>query len=330
MFNFSFFNKSSTFGLDIGYETLKIVELRKRENCPSLIGAIEVPLTERILEKDSFKNKESAAKMIKEACSKAKPNFISAKRIVSALPENFIFSKTIQMPKMKAEEYRNSVPVEAAGYLPIPIEEAYLDYQVLIVHPNEPLVDVLIVATPRKLVDDFVEVTKMAGLELVALETKPIAVGRAIGANQSLNGSVIAEIGTEVTRISIWDNNSIRLTTSASIGKNQISKALQGNLENAKKDKIDLNPEANLVLGTIAEEILNAIRYHQNRDYNPKPITKILLCGSGANIEGIDKIIEKDTKIKAEIIRPKIDNGKKILGPEFIISYGLALRNEEE
>lgn len=326
MFGLSFSKKSAVFGLDIGYETLKLVQLQRSGRGVSLVGFIEVPLTERILEKDHFKNKAQTATLIKEACKKAKPHSINARNIVSALPETFVFSKTIQMPKMKEEEYKNAVPIEAAQYLPIPVENVYIDYQVLIVHPDEPLVDVLFVATPKKLVDDYVEMTKMAGLELLALETKPIAVGRAVNLALQLNGSVIVEIGTELSRISIWDNNSIRLITSINIGKNQIFEALG---PNKPLQVTSENIEAYSQVTGIVNEVINAIKYHQNRDYKPKPLGKILLCGSGANIEGISAIFEQEIKIKCEKIVPKL-LGNVVLGSEFITSFGLALRNEME
>lgn len=310
MFKFSLFN-NSIFGLDIGYETLKLVELKKVKNSFGLVGSIEVPLTERILEKDHFKNIEKTADTIKQACQKAKPNKISARKIVSALPETFVFSKTIQMPKMTKQEYDKSIPIEAAQYLPIPVEEVYIDYQVLINHPDESLSDILVVASPKKLVDDYVAMTKLANLELLALETKPIAVGRAIANSRKLNSCVIAEIGTEVTRIAIWEDNSLRLTSTVPTGKNQLSMAgAIGSVTN------------------ITEEIINDIKYHQTRDYKPKPIERIYICGSGAQIDSISDLIEKEVKLETEIFSPELIGNK--LGTEHITSCGLAMRGEME
>lgn len=325
-----FSNNNSIFGLDIGYETLKLVQLQKKGKQFSLVGYSEIPLTERILERDSFKNKATTANLIKEACRKAKPSSIKAKRIVSALPETFVFSKTIQMPKMSNAEYEKAIPVEAAQYLPIPVEDVYLDYQILIVHPDEPLVDILLVASPKKLVDEYVEITKMAGFELMALETKPIAVGRAIATAENLDGLVIIEVGSEISRVAIWDSGNIRLITSIAVGKNQIAESLGAIGSNISKLSLkDEGPEGSTAIKTIIDEVLNAIKYHQNRDYKPNPIKKIILSGSGAAISGIDEEIEKQLKIKTEIVRPTLAN-KQILGPEFITSYGLALRSEYE
>ncbi|OQA04435.1 MAG: Competence protein A [bacterium ADurb.Bin400] len=313
------------FGLDIGFETMKLVELRKENGKNRLLGASNYALTKRILEKDKFQDKAATAEMIKKACLAAKPNPITAKKIVSALPETFVFSKTIQMPKMSPKEYEQALPMEAAQYIPIPIEEMYLDHQVLMEHANEPLVDLLLVATPKQLVDDYVEVAQMAGCELVALETKPLAAGRALLSKKEPRGSLILEIGTVVSRISVWNRNNIMLTTTVSVGKNTILPTIK----EGEDQLFGHSSSQQEVVEPIVEEVTNVIRYHQNRYYSPKPIERILLCGSGACFKGIDKYFEKSAGIKTNIAQLEVVT-KDRLDPEFVTSFGLALRDEYE
>jgi type IV pilus assembly protein PilM len=197
----------------------------------------------------------------------------------------------------------------------------------MIVHPDEPLVDILLVAAPKKLVDEYVEVTKMAGFELSALETKPIAVGRAVAASAPLKGAIIIEIGTEITRLSLWDNNNLRLSTSVPLGKNQIEGSLSH--EYNKSATISNSVTTSSLLASIPQEIVNSIKYHNSRDYHPTPIQNIYLCGSGAKISGIAEYIQKETNIGTQIILPNIKEKEKI-GTEFITAFGLALRNDLE
>lgn len=316
----------NVFGLDIGFETLKLCETRRHGNRVSIIGMSEYPITERILEKDTIRNKAKVANMIKEAMRKGKPHSIRAKRIVTALPETFVFSKTIQMPKMGAKELKSAVPNEAAQYLPMPITEVYIDYQVLIVHPDESLIDILIAAAPKRLVDDYVDMAKMAKLELAALETKPVAVGRALIPEKTNDGIAIVHIGTEITRISVWDKGEIRLVTTVSSGKNKLLESIGVSGKTTKdiaRAKIDEN--ILIPLTTIIDEVAEAIRYHQNRGYKPSPIKHIELCGSGALIQNLDKMIEKEIKIKTEVSIPKFKIKDK-LDPHYLTSFGLSLR----
>ena len=323
-------NSGNVFGLDIGYETLKLCETRRSGNSVKIVGFSELSITERILEKDTIKNKAKVANMIKEAMRQAKPHQIRAKKIVSALPETFVFSKTIQMPKMSHKELKTAIPNEAAQYLPMSITDVYIDYQILVTHPEENLMDILMAAAPKKLVDDYVEMAKMAKLELVALETKPVAVGRALIPEKSNEGIAILHIGTEVTRISIWDKGDIRLITTVSTGKNKLLESMGLSSKNSKeiaKVKIDENSKQQLVipLGSIIDEVAEAIRYHQNRGYKPSPIKLIELCGTGALIPGLDKLIEGEIKIKTEVSNSKF-NLKEKLDPHYLTSFGLSLR----
>lgn len=327
---FSFIGGSErVFGLDIGFETLKLCEVSKStSNGVELWGISEYTLTEPILDRDRIRDKAATANMIKEACRKASPRPIKARKIVTALPETFVFSKTIQVPKMSSRELDTAVPNEAAQYLPIPLSDVYIDYQILSTHPEESLMDVLVAASPKKLVDDYVEMAKMADLELAALETKPIATGRAIIRDKTKSIAVV-HIGTELTRIAIWDRGNIRLVTTASSAKNQILEKIYS-IKPGIKDisEINLNSDQEtfgVVFNEIIDEVLDAIRYYQNRSYKPNPIDYIEICGSAAKIKGVDNYFSKATKIQSKVSSPLITN-KKTLEPQFIPALGLALR----
>ncbi len=322
--------KNQVFGLDIGFETLKLCQARRHGQAATIIGMADIPITERILEKDQIKNKAATANIIKEACRKAKPHPITAQKIVSSLPETFVFSKTIHIPKMNKNELATAVPNEAAGYLPIPASDVYIDYQILITHPDEPLMDVLIAAAPKRLVDDYVEMAGMAGMELSALETKSISTGRALIPTNSQTGIAILHIGTEISRISVWDKGEIRLVTTVATGKNQImesAKATDPTLNNvAQIDLAAENADAlSVAFDPIINELTEAIRYHQNRGYKPSPVTQIKICGSAALIKNIAPFIEQKIKIKSVVATPQY---KTNLGvePEFMTAFGLALR----
>lgn len=329
MFNL---NKNETvFGLDIGYETIKLVQTKKEGGRITLVGASEIPLKERLLERDQFKNKADIANQIKEALRQAKPKSITAGAIVTSLPETFVFTKTIQLPKMSDKELAEAVPNSASEYLPIPVEEVYLDYQIMMVHPDEPQIDVFVAAAPKKLIDDYVELSNLIGMELAALETKSFAAGRAILYQDKTPGLVILHIGTEYSRISIWDSGLIRLSSTVSIGKNQLLENLgiAGKELGQAKITSDSYSEISAALSGVTDEIIAAIKYHQNRDFRPQPIKKIILCGSSASIQGLDQYIEKEVNIKTESFKLRFSDNYE-LPPQYIAAYGLSLRNAQE
>jgi len=169
----------------------------------------------------------------------------------------------------------------------------------------------------------------MANLELAALETKPIAVGRALIPEKSTEGIAILHMGTELSRISIWDMGKIRLVTTTAVGKNKILEFFQAsNPSFSDPSKIDLSGTEDLDVGPlsqIVEAVNEAIRYHQNRGYKPSKIAKIEICGSAASLKNVDKYIESQTKIPSRIAQPKFHLNQKI-SPDDITAFGLALR----
>jgi Tfp pilus assembly PilM family ATPase len=169
--------------------------------------------------------------------------------------------------------------------------------------------------------------TKMAGFELIALETKPMAVERAVLAAASPRGAaVIIEIGTEISRVIIWDGN-IRLITTVNIGNNQLKDALgTSNFNNSNLASHDsLAPAIN----SFCNEIVNAIKYHQTRDHKPRPVTEIVLCGSGAEVPGMSEKIESALKIKTIRVLPRVEGNEK-LKTSFITAVGLAMRPDDK
>jgi len=75
----------------------------------------------------------------------------------------------------------------------------------------------------------------------------------------------------------------------------------------------------------IVDEIIESIRYHQNRGYKPSKVTEINICGSGTVISGVEKYISEKTQIATRIAIPAQNNKTKV-APEFLTAYGLALR----
>ncbi|MCX6807084.1 MAG: pilus assembly protein PilM, partial [Candidatus Berkelbacteria bacterium] len=83
------------FGLDVGHESIKVVQLKKAGSLFRLKSYGDSPCPKEPFSKDSIKDKKELSIAIKKAVTDHR---ISAKQLVSALPESYVFSKIIQMP----------------------------------------------------------------------------------------------------------------------------------------------------------------------------------------------------------------------------------------
>lgn len=296
--------KKPTLGLDIGYKTLKVMQLKGDGPGARLLGVSEVEIPPKTLTKEGIKDKDKVAQAIVQAMKNAKPHPISARIVSSALPESLVFTKSIDLPMMKPEEINRNIASQANEFFPIPQNETYLDWQIVGNLPGKNTIDVLVVAAPKIIIDSLTETISKAGLELSSLETKPVAATRALIPPRDNGPYLILDIGAKTSSIICYDQGTIKLTSTISAGGDDLVSDFQANVKN------------------IAREIINFIKYYQNRIGQATIFHKIILCGGGANTEGVAKAIESATRIKTEIGWPLIST--KTYNPKYASVIGLA------
>lgn len=292
--------KKPILGLEIGFETLKLVQLQGAV----LSSAIEVPIPAQTLTRNGIKDKHGLGKILKNACSNAKPNPISARNVVSAIPQALVFTKLIILPKMSSRLTEQSIIDQTKDFFPLPSNEIIMDWQ--IVGEANKQNEIMVVATPKILVNDFIESIKIAGLELVSLEIKPIALVRALIDPTDKSTLLILDIGAERSELIYFDQDNIKLNSSIAIGGNNLQSDFAGSIK------------------FLTSEILHLIDYYQKKSDKNKKIDKIVLTGGGANIEKTSDIIEELTQIKVVLGKPKINLTN--YDPKFATAIGLAMK----
>jgi len=378
--------KPETFGLDISDLSLKIIKLKKRGKAFNLVSFGEEQIKPGIIKSGEIKDEEKLAEIIKESFKKVQGEKLKTKYVVASLPEEKAFLQVIPMPKMAEEDLKSAVIYEAENYIPLPIEEVYLDSQIVPpvynqlperseewemneVHRSDHF-DVLIAALPKKTVNPYLSSLKKAGLEPRAFEIESQAIARALVKNEVSNFPILLiDLGQTRTSFIIFSGHSLRFTSSVPVSSGDfteiISKSLKVDLTEAEKLKIKYGLEEKIKLEIKVEksetrkkksEIFEALipalvdltqqikRYleyyqtHASHEHLPpdgKGVSKILLCGGGANLKGLPELLSLELKIPTELGNPWINilaEGKKVskLPFEKSLSYttaiGLALR----
>ena len=320
--------KKEYFGLDIGYNTLKIVQLEKSGHDFRLVAYNEtITPPNALLDKNPVIRK-SLSETIRKSMESAKPHKISAKAICSALPESMVFTKIIKLPVLKEKELANAVPFEAAEFFPMPLAEMNVDWQVLDsngngnknVAKNAPKTEneILVVGTPKKVVKDFTDLLDLAKLELIALETKPIAAARAIMLPEEKDVYILVDFGSETSSVCIVDNLMVKTTGTSNTGGNVITRNLAQELkidiqdaEKIKKTSDEKSPyeAAKKVIieksiDLLVEEIKTSIKYYQTRLESGSVIKGIKLYGGSARLPNLSEYIQKQLNIPTVLANP--------------------------
>ncbi|MCD6550566.1 type IV pilus assembly protein PilM [bacterium] len=319
------------FGLDISDFSLKFIKLKRKKRDFELASFGEFPLKEGIVEKGEIKNMEALVKSIKKGLSKVQGEKIRTSYVVCSLPEEKSFLQVIQMPKLNPEDLKKAVYYEAENYIPLALNEVYLDSQIIPpVYNHLDHTDVLVVALPRKIVDSYVELLKKAKLQPLALEIESLAVSRALIENEvTLSPVIIIDLGAVRTNFIIYSGYSLRFTSSISVSCSdfigRVAQEMKVDISKAEKliRKYGLSSKAvqgkkisKILLPVLADFIKQIKKYldyyhshamHEHLPPDKRKTEKLLLCGRGACLKGLSKLLSDELSLPVKEGNPWIN-----------------------
>jgi len=332
------------FGLDIGSHSLKAVQLKRSDKEVSLLSFATLPSPLKSLSLEVEDDRNSLAEAIKNLVKEAD---ISTKSVVCSLPEEKLFSRVVELPKMSRKEVASSLEYEAGRYIPIPMDEADLDFE--IVSSGEKSIEVLLVAAPKKLTAAYLDVLNRAGLEALALEPETTACVRAVvGESADAPATLVVSIGASTTDLVIVEGGKIRFTRSVATGGTALGRAVaqtlgfeEGRAE-AYKESYGLSEELEgkvkqalgPVFKVIVEEIRRSIDFYNSRR-GENVLRRIILSGGTANLPGVVVYLASEFGLEVQkgnpwqnITIPEQFNKEELdaKGPALAVAIGLALR----
>ncbi|MBI5613528.1 type IV pilus assembly protein PilM [Candidatus Gottesmanbacteria bacterium] len=345
---------NSTIGLDIGSHSIKLIELLEDKGVYTLHAAGLVPTPVKIMSSNDTKDKEAVAVAIKKLFSDA----VVSNRVVNiALPESQVFTRVIQMPKLSERELASAIQWEAEQYVPLPLDQVSLDYSLLqsssktggSVTDTGEMMDVLLVASPKILIEKYVQILELSDLTVSVAETEILAATRAMARTiTSVKNAIILSLGAQTSDMAIVRNGTLAFTRSISAGGEALSRALsqgfgfeQHQAEEFKrtygleKDKLEgkIVGATKPIMDTIVGEMKRAIAFFQER-YKEERVQVVLLSGGTARLPGIVVYMAEQLGIETQIANPfigiKRDSRFLVLdaqGPTFTVAVGLALRH---
>ena len=206
---------------------------------------------------------------------------------------------------------------------------------------------VLVTAAPKTLVNKYLEVFKGAGLNLLSLETEAFAMSRALlGKDRQL--TMIVDIGSITTDISIVDNGLPVLNRSIDVGGLTVTKAIAASLNISQDRAEQFKRDFGLVLGDTKKgipktieaslgPIINEVRYvfDMYRGQSSQGVSKILLSGGSAFLPNLPDYFLSlfnvpvyignpwDKLEYSEDLKPMLDK----IGNRMAVAVGLAMRD---
>jgi len=303
------------FGLDIGSYSIKAVQLRKIQDKYQLVALGSAPSTPKGLASEAESDLTALAENIKKLHQEAR---VTTKNVISALPEDQVFTRVITLPKLSEEELTSALKWEAEQYVPIPLSEVTLAHQVIgeTTQDTRQKTEVLLVAAPNRLIDKLLKVLKTAGLNPVSLETEILAMSRSLVAPDS-EATLLVDLGARATDIAIVEKGQVVFTRSISTAGEALTRAVAGALgleagqaEEYKKaygvdpGKLEgkVSQAIEPILEVIVKEMEQAIQFYQQE--KEKTVKRIVLTGGTAILPEVITLLAKKLTFETQIGDP--------------------------
>lgn len=243
---------------------------------------------------------ELIAQATKEMFSKDFVGKLTTRRVALAIPAYRSFSRSMQLPTLSGDELHEAVKLEAEQYIPVPLKELYLDYTVT--GRRDDSMELFAVAVPRKVVDSYVRLCQVMGMEPILIETTMAAAGRLFeyGGTSDVT-TVIIDFGTMTADIGIFDKTILVAGTVPAGGmiftnlirdKLKVSDAEAGFIKTkyglgVSKKQAEITEALQPTLQKIVAEIRRMSRYYEERYGTDKTIGQVVILGGGANMPGL-------------------------------------------
>ncbi len=335
-------------GIDIGSSSVKLVQIKKSGSAFLLQNVGILPLPSEAIVDNSLMDTTSIVETIKTL---VKSLGIKTKDVACSISGNSVIIRKISLPAMTHEELEDQIFWEAEQYIPYDINDVNLDFEILESDLLETAkMTVLLVASKKDFINEYVSVFNEAGLKLVIVDVDSFAVQNTFEINYGSdieNIVALVNIGASIININIVKDGMSLFTRDIQIGGNLYTEEIQRQFaissEDAERIKISgeyhdmarLNEIISRTTDTVAVEIMRSLDLYSPVGDEQK-ISKIYLSGGCSKIALLPSVLSQRTNLPVDILNPfyGIKYNDKDFDPEYIkeigpfvaVAAGLAIR----
>ncbi|MDX6511771.1 MAG: type pilus assembly protein PilM [Gaiellaceae bacterium] len=341
-------------GLKIGASQLAAARV-SNNGVAEVEQVARVALREGIVVGGELRDPDALAEALKDFFRK---NRLPRKGVRLGIANNRIGVRTFEIAGIDdPKQLANAIRFRAQEALPIPIDEAVLDYQVL----SEELDEdgqlnrkILLVVAYRELIDRYVSACKKAGITLVGIDLEAFALLRALSARHEESDTpdsalVAVSIGHERSTFAVSDGRVCEFTRVLEWGGSALSVAIARALDAAPSEVETIKRSLSLVdsapvegltpeqadkarealhrqVQTFARELVSSLQFYQNQP-GSLGIGEIVVTGGTAHLPGLAEELQRLIGVKVRVGDPfaHVKVSKRVHDQEQIGSLAVAI-----
>lgn len=322
--------------LDIGGSSLLALELVGSGDRLKLKDCWEWPLSEGLVVDGEIVDGDLFARELRAFAGQ---NKLRNRVVHVSVSNQKVIVRNVEMAEMTEDELRGAIEFQAQDYIPIPVEEAVMDFQIVGKSTGEDGAtkqEVLLVAAQSSMIDTLHGAIKQAGLKVAGIDVSSMALVRALvpamspmhsgGAGGVCRG--IMDIGSSVSTLVIAVDNVVKFTRVINYSSDRFAQvlSLQRAIPMADAHVLcqrigltgpipadgslysdDVVGDTQRRLGEVAtelsEEIRRSLHYYQGQD-KAVPVTELILSGKGALVRNLDSQLAEALNIPVAVGNP--------------------------
>lgn len=332
------------FGFDLGSRTVKMIQLKNAGKQMEVVGYGYATFPGEAIVEGIIVDPQEIVAALKPVLKDMSYGRINATRVAASLPVAKVFTRMLELPPMNPTDLGQAVRLEAEQYIPVPLADLYIDYETIEAGTEKQ--EVLMVAAPRAIVDSYIKLFDLMGLEVSLIESSLSAATRAIVAATPLDKpTLVADIGSTSIDLTVHDKV-IRLTDTIPLGGDTLTQQLVKDLgvgaEQASEIKYKfgigpsgLQPKVVASLGAplkkMCDEMRRVMKYYQDRGVQKRKIEAIIVGGGSASMPGFLEYMAAQINVPVRVADPwaglelkRVKAVSKFDAPMYTTAIGLA------
>jgi type IV pilus assembly protein PilM len=351
------FKKKATqvLGVDISATAIKLLELGRSGSKYRVESYSVEPLPPNSVVDKNISDEKAVGEAIGRAVKKCGSR---TKDAAVAVAGSAVITKVITMQAgLSDTDMDSQIKLEADQYIPFPLEEVNMDFEVLgPTQGNPEQVDVLLAASRSENVDIRVAALEVGGLKAKIVDVEAFALENTVGmmAKDMFGGGTgltiaIADVGSAITTFTVLENLKIIYSREQNFGGAQLTEEIQRryglSYEEAglakKQGKGGGLPDdyVSEVLEPFKQSMAQQISRAQQFFFSSSQIASIdhlILAGGCASIPGIAEVVQSATGVPTIVANPfaNMSVASRVQAhalsndaPALMVACGLALRS---